>query len=298
MIDYAGKFLRRQQVARGLSPHTLRAYRQDMAQYLTFLEAEGRPDPVQVDNLLLRKFLARLRAADYARTTVARKLASLRSFYRFLCQEGLCETNPMKSVRTPRLHRSLPEFLTEKEVGALLDAPDTTTLLGRRDKAMLEVLYSTGLRAAELVGMDVTDADFVSDVVRVMGKGGKERIAPLGSFAQEALRDYLAARGITLSRAAFTRQPMFLNKAGSRLSARSLQRVIAKYVMLVPSLNRRDISPHTLRHSFATHMLNAGADLRAVQELLGHANIVSTQIYTHLTTESLRRVYEKAHPRA
>ena len=297
-MDHATRFLRRLRAARGLSPHTLRAYRIDLDQFLTFLRLEGRPDPLAVDNLLLRKFLAQLRAADYARTTVVRKLASLRSFYRFLCREGFCETNPIASVRTPRLRRRLPEFLTEREVAQLLAAPDPSDLLGLRDRAMLETLYSTGLRASELVSLDVRDVDLLSEVVKTMGKGGRERLAPLGSYALEAIGDYLAARGISRRRVPFTRLPLFLNRFGTRLSSRSLQRVLEKYVKRLSSLGRRHITPHTLRHTFATHLLNAGADLRSVQELLGHANVVSTQVYTHLTTENLRRVYEKAHPRA
>ena len=294
--------MRRLEAARGLSAHTLRAYRSDLNQFLTFLELENRPDPVSVDNLLLRKFLAQLRAADYSRATIARKLSSLRAFYRFLCQEGFCETNPILSVRTPRLQRRLPEFLTGAEVSRLLAAPDTSTVPGLRDKAMLETLYSTGLRASELVSLDVSDIDFLAEVVKTMGKGRKERLAPLGSYAVKAIGDYLSARGISLRSAPFTRLPLFINlsrnRPGTRLSARSLQRVIEKYVKALPSFGRRRITPHTLRHTFATHLLNAGADLRSVQELLGHSDIVSTQIYTHLTTESLRKVYEKAHPRA
>jgi len=297
-VDHAARFLRRLRVARGLSPSTLRAYRVDLRQFLTFLRLEGRPDPVAVDNLLLRKFLARLRGAGYARATLVRKLASLRAFYRFLCQEGLCETNPIAALRTPRLPRRLPEFLTGKEIAQLLAAPDVSKPLGLRDRAILETLYSTGLRASELVNLNVADVDLLGEVVRAMGKGRRERLAPLGRYALDALRDYLAARGISPRRVPFTRAPLFLNRFGGRLSARSLQRVLERYVRRLPSLGRRRITPHTLRHTFATHLLNAGADLRSVQELLGHRNIVSTQIYTHLTTENLRKVYEKAHPRA
>jgi tyrosine recombinase XerC len=286
------------EAAKGLSPHTLRAYRVDLQQFLAFIEHEGQRDPVGVDRLLLRKFLACLRAAQYSRRTVARKLATLRSFYRFLCREGLCETNPILAVRTPKLERRLPSFLTNAEVKQLLEAPNPRTTAGLRDRAILEVLYSTGLRASELVGLDVSDLDFVSEVVRAKGKGSKERIAPLGSYALQALEDYLLARGITKSRAAFTALPLLLNRQGTRLTARSLQRILVKYARSVPSLSSKRISPHTLRHTFATHMLNAGADLRAVQELLGHASIVSTQIYTHLTMDSLKKVYDRAHPRA
>ena len=298
MSDHVARFLLRMRAARGLSAHTLRAYEVDLRQFRTFLEMERRPDPTAVDNLLVRKFLAQLRAAQYSRATVVRKLASLRTFYRFLCQEGLCEANPIAAARSPRMQRRLPEFLTGTEIAHLLDAPDASTLQGLRDRAILETLYSTGLRAAELVALDVVDVDWVAEVVKAMGKGGRERLAPLGRYALEVLRKYLSARGIPPLRAPFTRAPLFINRFGGRLTARSLQRILAKYVKAVPALGRRHISPHTLRHTFATHLLNAGADLRSVQELLGHRNIVSTQIYTHLTTESLRRIYEKAHPRA
>ncbi len=298
MIDYRARFLKRIEAARHLSPHTIRAYRNDLQQYLVFIEHDRQPDPVKVDRLLLRKFLAYLRAAKYSRRTVARKLATLRSFYRFLCREGLCETNPILAVRTPRQEKRLPSFLTGDEVRQLLESPDLKTTPGLRDRAILEVLYSTGLRAAELVGLDLTDVDFISEIVRAKGKGDRERIAPLGSYALSALDAYLLARGIARSRASFTPGPLFANRFGTRLTSRSLQRILEKYVRAMPSLSGKHISPHTLRHTFATHMLNAGADLRSVQELLGHSNIVSTQIYTHLTTDSLKKVYEKTHPRA
>ena len=304
MTDYAARFLKRIEAARHLSPHTVRAYRIDLGQYLAFIEHDRQPDPTQVDRLLLRKFLAALRSARYSRRTVARKLAALRAFYRFLCREGICETNPILAVRTPRLEKRLPSFLTDDEVKQLLESPDPKTKAGKlavaglRDRAILETLYSTGLRASELVGLDVMDVDFVSEIVRAKGKGNKERIAPLGSYALNALDAYLLARRITKSRAAFTVGPLFANRLGTRLTSRSLQRILEKYVRAIPSLSGRHISPHTLRHTFATHLLNAGADLRSVQELLGHSSIVSTQIYTHLTTDSLKKVYEKAHPRA
>lgn len=291
-------FLRRQEAVRRLSPHTMRAYKIDLGQFLAFMEREGSPDPQTVDRLLMRKYLASLRSKEYARSTVVRKLACLRAFYRFLCREGFCRTNPILSVRSPRTDRKLPAVLTNDELSDLLEAPDTRTLAGLRDKAILETLYSTGLRASELMSLNVDEIDFMSEVVPVTGKGGKQRLAPLGGFAVQALGDYLSARGISSGRAGFIREPLFLNRFGKRLTTRGLQRIIEKYVRETPSINAKGISPHTLRHTFATHLLNAGADLRSVQELLGHSNIVTTQIYTHLTTENLKKIYDKAHPRA
>ena len=292
----ADKFLRHLSDVRQLSPHSTRAYAQDIGQFLRFLRERGRPDPAKVDRLAIRAFLAALRSADYSARTVARKLASLRAWYKYLCREGFCATNPIVAVRTPRLERRLPNVLSSAEVAALLAAPDPSTTMGLRDRALLETLYSTGLRASELMSLDVEGVDFVSEIVRVVGKGRKERICPLGSHAVAAMDAYLLARGISKSRAAFTRQPLWVSRLGTRLTTRSLQRVLEKHIA-VAGLSRR-ATPHTLRHSFATHLLERGADLRSVQELLGHASIVSTQIYTHLTTQRLKEVYEKAHPRA
>jgi tyrosine recombinase XerC len=297
-MQYISLLLKRIAAARGLSPHTQRAYRIDLGQYQVFIEHEGQSDPTKVDRLLVRKFLATLRSANYSKATILRKLAAVRAFYKFLCRDGHCDTNPMLSVRSPKRDRRLPTFLTDDDVSRLLNAPDPATTLGLRDKAILETLYSTGLRASELVSIDVNELDLISEVVRVVGKGNKERLAPLGSYAINAIENYLLARGVPRSRQTFTALPLFVNKRGTRLTTRSLQRVLEKHVRAVPEFGAKRVTPHTLRHTFATHMLNAGADLRAVQELLGHSNIVSTQVYTHLTTDALKKVYEKAHPRA
>ena len=292
----AGRFLSRLETERGFSSHTLTAYRRDLRQFSDFLAQEGRTDVGEVDHLLLRRFLAHLREKDYARTTIARMLASLRSFFGFLCAEGFADANPVKAVRTPRLEKRLPHFLTTGEVERLLNAPDASATAGKRDRAIFETLYSTGARVSELVGMDVNDLDFISDLVLVRGKRRKERLCPLGRYAVEALSDYLATRGVGKERIGFVREPLFLNKQGTRLSDRSVRRMLDKYLGLA-DLSAKT-SPHTLRHSFATHLLTAGADLRSVQELLGHATLSSTQIYTHLTPERLKDVYDKAHPRA
>ena len=299
MQEHIARFLHRLEHEKQFSVHSLRAYASDLKQFSEFAHASAEPGgsfrgPGSVDALLLRRYLAELRRQDYARTTIARKLAALRSFYRFLCREGLVETNPVVAVRTPKLPRRLPHVLTTDEVKQLLDAPDTTTEAGKRDQAIVETLYSTGLRSGELVRLNVQDVDFLSGVMRTMGKRRKERIAPLGSYAAAAIEDYLFARGISPGRARSREVPLFLNRFGKRLTGRSVQRILDKYILQV-GLDGKT-SPHTLRHSFATHLLENGADLRAVQELLGHSNLSTTQVYTHLTTEHLKKVYERAHP--
>ncbi len=289
-------FLKRLRHERNFSAHTLRAYELDLEHFLAFMHENRVRRLSRVNHLLVRKFLAALRRRRYSKSTINRKLSALRSFFKYLNREGFLAANPMAAVRTPKVGRTLPRFLTKKEVAALLHAPDLSRDDGKRDRAIFETLYSTGLRVSELVGLNVDDVDFVSEVARVAGKGRKERISLLGSFAVRALEEYLRTRGITKSRAPFRNEPLFLNRFGTRLSARSIARIIDKHVNRA-SL-RGGVSPHSLRHSFATHMLDAGADLFAVQEFLGHASITSTQIYTHLTTERLKEVYDKAHPRA
>lgn len=260
------------------------------------------PDPREMDRLLLRAspeavrdFLGFMHTRHYSKTTVARKLATLRSYFKFLNRRGLSSANPMLTIRTPKLDKRLPKFMTEQQVNELLRTPCDTHVLGARDRAMLEVIYSSGLRVGELVGMNLPDVDFVSAVVRVRGKGRKERLTPIGQTALAALRKYLALRG-PIATANPAETALFLNKHGRRLSARSVRRKLDQYLRQA-NLDA-DISPHTLRHSFATHMLNHGADLRAVQELLGHQSLNTTQIYTHLTTPRLREAYDQAHPRA
>lgn len=292
----ARQFLRRLADERNYSEHTLRAYRRDLGRFFEFMEAGGQRSVHDVDHLTLRRFLATLREREYARSTIARMLATLRSFFNFLCQEGYCDANPVKAVRTPRQDRKLPHWLTTEEVRRLLDAPDTGALAGKRDRAILETLYSTGARVSELVALDVRDVDFISDLAIVRGKRKKERVCLLGRYAIEALGDYLAARGIAPERAGFVRQPLFLNLQGTRLSDRSVRRALDKHIATA-NLSART-SPHTLRHSFATHLLSGGADLRSVQELLGHESLATTQIYTHLATDTLMEAYRKAHPRA
>lgn len=290
-------FLVRLEQERNYSPHTLRAYRADLAEFAAFLEEAGVGGPQAVTHLVLRKLLAQLRSRGVSKRTVARKLAALRSFFRFLCKEGVVGSNPVAAVRTPRREKRLPQVLGDEEVARLLEAPAGDDLASLRDRAILETLYSTGMRVSELVSLDVRDVDFFAEIAKVMGKRRKERMCPLGQYALRALRAYLEARGISQVKAPTCAEPLFLNlRRGTRLTARSIARMLAK--RLAEANLSAKITPHSLRHSFATHMLDRGADLRAVQELLGHASLSSTQIYTHLSAERLRQVYNKAHPLA
>lgn len=279
-------FLQKLAVEKNYSEHTLLNYRLDLEEFFLFL---GHDDVKAVDYPVLRRFLAHLRAKDLKPRSVARKLSSLRSFFKYLQREGVIEKNPAALLQTPKLDKTLPHFMTEQDAVRLMDAPAGDTLSDRRDKAIVETLYSAGIRVSELVGMSVTDVDLISNVIKVFGKGKKERIVPMGEKACAALTDYLAARGSEA-------KAVFLNKSGGRLTARSVRNIINKHITRQSVAQK--VHPHMLRHSFATHMLDHGADLRCVQELLGHVNLSTTQIYTHLTTDRLRQVYAKAHPRA
>ncbi len=290
MIDrFIDKFLNYLKVEKNMSGHTVLNYAVDLKDFAKFLGDEA--DINSVEYLTLRKFLAELKAKNYSKRTVARKLACLRSFFRFLYREGHVKSNSMLGISTPKLDKKLPIFLDEDEVSKLLEAPDEKEASGLRDKAMLETIYSSGLRISELVGLNTDSIDFIGGVLKVFGKGKKERLVPIGDRALRCIRRYLEKRGDAKSR-----QAVFLNKSGTRITDRSVRRILKKYIHIT-SL-RQDISPHTLRHSFATHLLNRGADLRSVQELLGHMNLSTTQIYTHVTSERLKSVYDKAHPRA
>ncbi len=279
-------FLQKLAVEKNYSEHTLLNYRLDLEEFFLFLSHD---DVKAVDYPVLRRFLAHLRAKDLKPRSVARKLSSLRSFFKYLQREGVIEKNPAALLQTPKLDKTLPHFMTEQDAVRLMEAPAGDTLSDRRDKAIVETLYSAGIRVSELVGMSVTDVDLISNVIKVFGKGKKERIVPMGEKACAALTDYLAARGSEA-------KAIFLNKSGGRLTARSVRNIINKHITRQSVAQK--VHPHMLRHSFATHMLDHGADLRCVQELLGHVNLSTTQIYTHLTTDRLRQVYAKAHPRA
>lgn len=289
MQDYINKYLAHIEHNRNFSSQTVRAYRNDLNQYLSFLVAEKCHDPGDVTRLFLRGFLAFLKKQDYSKTTIARKVVSVRSLYKYLCREGILKCNPLENIRAPKLDKKLPGFMSVTEAETLLNLPGLNSVPGVRDRAIMETLYSTGMRVSEVVGIDIEDIDYFNEVVKVRGKGKKERLQPVGNHALDAIRSYLSKRGSD-------NKALFLNKRGGRLTGRSVARMLEKYVKMAGlSLN---ISPHTFRHSFATHLLDRGADLRSVQELLGHANLSTTQIYTHITTERLKQVYDKAHPRA
>ena len=291
------RFLRYLKNERNASELTIKSYREDLTILNGyFIDTMGRsPDPGSISPLDLRGYVAALHEAGYAPTSISRRLASLRSFFKFAQREGLADSNPAKPLRNPRRQRKLPHFLSSDEIGMLLSAPPTSQPMGQRDSAILETLYSAGLRVSELVGINLNDLDLEDGLVRVRGKGKKERLAPLGSFAVKAMQNWLRMRAPDKKEAGRD-GAVFLNKFGKRLTTRSIGRMLEKYLKLT-GLDLRT-SPHTLRHSFATHLLNGGADIRSVQELLGHKSLVTTQIYTHVSTAGLKQAYEKAHPRA
>ncbi|MEZ5979518.1 MAG: tyrosine recombinase XerC [Planctomycetota bacterium] len=288
-------WLRHRATTRGTSDHTERAYRADLVDLATVLGAYGLDRPEDVGPRQLRRWLARLDERGLAKSSVQRKLSAARGFYRHLVREGALEVHPATGLRGGRKAKRLPSALTEGEIEELLRAPDMTKPHGTRDRALLEVMYSGGTRAAETVGLDRRDLDLERGLARVRGKGRKERLAPLGSFAVAALRDHLADPRRPAP-AEDHREAVFLSNAGTRLTTCSLQRIVTGLALRAGI--RRRTTPHTLRHSFATHLLERGADLRSVQELLGHAHLVTTQVYTHVSAEHLREAYEKAHPRA
>jgi integrase/recombinase XerC len=293
------QFLRYMATERNASDLTIKAYREDLFGLLDWLEATRgdvpRPDALSPQDL--RAFQAALQQAEYARTTIARKLASLRSFYRFAMREGIASSNPAKPLRNPRRQRKLPHVLSSTEVGRLLLAPPASATAGLRDRAILETMYSAGLRVSELVALRDGDLDLHEQIVRVRGKGRKERISPLGSYAIRAIKRYTSVRVRDPKTEALGREAsVFVNRFGRILTTRSVGRMLEKHISTA-ELDTRT-SPHTLRHSFATHLLDRGADIRSVQELLGHKSLATTQIYTHVSAANLRKVYEKAHPRA
>ncbi len=292
------RFLRFLKAERNASELTIKSYREDLESMVEFLEdLAGRSlQPSDVSPPDLRKFVSALHEASYAASTIARKLASARSFFRFAQREGLIDHNPAKPLRNPRRQRKLPHFLTTNEIGKLLSAPSDSDSMGLRDRAILEVMYSAGLRVSELVGINDVDLDLEEGIVRVRGKGKKERLSPLGSYAVRAIQSWTRKRKLSRETQQLPSAPLFVNKFGNRITTRSIARMIEKYLKET-GLDLRT-SPHTLRHSFATHLLDRGADIRSVQELLGHKSLITTQIYTHVSTTGLRQVYEQAHPRA
>ena len=277
---------------RNVSQHTLNAYRSDLAQMLSFVQREkgAAASALDVDHLLLRRYLSELSKLS-KKSSIGRKLAAIRSFFRFLLRRGTISKNPAELVATPKKEQHLPFHLDIDQTTSLMEAPDEEQKHALRDRAILELLYSSGLRVSELTGLNISEIDLSGGMVRVMGKGGKERIVPVGSRAVEALQAYLAQRDN-----AGTKAPLFLNTRGGRINRRSVARIVDTHVLRIAAFKR--ISPHTLRHTFATHMLEGGADLRAIQELLGHASLSTTQKYTHVSIDRLMEVYDKAHPKA
>jgi integrase/recombinase XerC len=291
-------FLRHLSLERNASPHTVKSYREDLQQAAEFFGKSLGGTEANIERIttrLVRAYLAWLHEQKYARTTITRRLAAVRSWFRFLGRQGRLSSNPADALRGPRQERKLPHFLTEQHLLKLLDAPENGQALGRRDRAILETLYSAGLRVSELTGLNVEDVDLDAGLAVIRGKGKRERLAILGKPATKALREWLAVRSQTLAKRSQMHPAVFLNKNGTRLTSRSVGRLLAKY-LLRAGLDPRT-SPHTLRHSFATHLLSNGADLRAVQEMLGHASIGTTQIYTHVDRTRLKAMHKQFHPR-
>jgi integrase/recombinase XerC len=294
-----GDFEKHLRDERRVSEHTLRNYLSDLEQFASFLASAmpGVRRPEEVDTLALRTYLGYLHQKGISKASVMRKLAALRTFFRFLHREGRVASNPAKALHTPRQVRKVPRVLSEAESVALVEAPPSPedhSLAGLRDRALLELLYATGMRASEVVGLDMERLLLSDRIIRVWGKGRKERVVPFGEPAARAVEAYLAARPD--AGALGPASPVFCNLKGGRLTSRSLQRIVEKYLKIAPM--DKDASPHTLRHSFATHLLSRGADLRAIQELLGHESLSTTQKYTHVAASHLKAVYDSAHPRA
>jgi len=309
MKAHLEEFLDHLRLNENASAHTVRAYESDLSQFLVFLSrhlATRRADlaATAFDHLHIRAFLGDIHKRGNSRASAARKLAAIRTFGRYLRREGAIEGDPAALVGTPRREQRLPAHLGEAEMSRLLEMPDVSLPLGRRDRAILELFYASGLRLSELVGLGLEDVNLSTRVVRVLGKGGKERIVPFNRSAEAAIRAWLkdreeivvAATQLVTRRSRRTADPLFLNYKGSRLSTRSVDRLVRKYVAACST--RFGISPHALRHSFATHLLERGADLRAIQELLGHARLSTTQRYTHVNSAQLIDAYKKAHPKA
>ncbi len=302
--DLLDEFMHWLEAVKGASEHTLRAYSGDLSGFGAFLAEHTLPDGraalsafPDIDRLTIRAYLARLHGT-LSKRSIARFLSSLRSFYKHLLRQGITSDNPVLGIRSMRLDKRIPTVLSDTDIEALLAAPDTEEPMGLRDLAILELLYSTGMRISEMVSLDVDTVDLLSEVVVVRGKGKKERLLPVGRYALSAMHQYLVVRHTFLESPSPKADPsaLFLGRRGTRLSARSVNRMLDKYIArcgLSPK-----VSAHTLRHSFATHLLDAGADLRSVQELLGHANLATTQIYTHVSAARMKEIYDRAHPRA
>ena len=292
------------EVERNLSPHTRRSYISDIRQFQEFLfennstvEKGSADSNIQLDHMVLRAFLAFLYRKKVKKVTISRKIASLRAFFKYLLREGRVPYNPADMIQAPKVEKYLPAFLSVDEVFSLVGVTFSADVFGLRDKAVVELLYSSGVRVGELTGLNVGDIDWPSNLMKVRGKGRKERIVPIGGPAMNALKDYVGKRG-TLMRTGSSNgeNPLFLNRFGARITTRSIARIVDKYV-LVSGINKK-ISPHALRHTFATHLMDGGADMRVIQELLGHESLSTTQKYTSMSIDKLLEVYDKAHPKA
>jgi integrase/recombinase XerC len=297
MQEIFNRYIQYLEAERNASPYTVRNYKDDLLDFLYFLKKK-KIDPLnetKVDRHVLRDYLSELVERGIAKASIARKLSAIRSFYRYLVREEIIPKNPVEQVSSPKLDKRLPSFLTQEEMEKLLGAPDLSTPLGQRDRAFLELLYASGLRVSELVGLTLEQIDLESNEIRVWGKGSKERVVLMGEPAAAALKDYLNQGRVELLGKKKS-QALFLNRYGQPLPERSVQRILQQYAKKV-GIGKR-VHPHMLRHTFATHLLDGGADLRVVQELLGHARLSSTQIYTHVTKGQARKVYLAAHPLA
>ncbi len=291
-------FLKYLENTKNYSRHTLVAYRTDLGHFQHFLTEIGPGEwTVQaVDGRVIRQFLGSLLSKGFARRSIARSLASLKSFFKYLHKQGRREGNPTANIVTPKLEKRLPEFLDEKAASSLMSQPDSTTVVGLRDIAILEILYGCGLRQSELIGLRISDVDFSNNTISVIGKGAKQRIIPLGRKAKNALLHYLRRRGELVHRRNVEVHSVFLSATGKKLQPRTVYTIARTYIGKVSEVRKK--SPHVLRHSFATHLLDRGADLRAVKDLLGHESLSTTQVYTHVSVERLKKIYAQTHPKA
>ncbi len=294
MSDKLTKFLDFLKYEKNASPHTVSGYQRDLLQFKNYLKNK-KLNWEQADNIVIRGFLAILYEKKVKKSTSSRKLAAIRSFYQFCIQKKWMADNPAKIVSTPKQEKTVPSFLTEEEMAEFLDFPRSEKVLDLRDKAMLELLYASGIRVSELIGLNLEDLNFDERLIRVKGKGKKERMIPFGRTAEESLQIYISRR-MMINKGKIDEGALFLNYRGQRLSTRSVERTVSFYIQR--SAVRRKISPHSLRHSFASHLLSRGADLRVIQELLGHESLATTQKYTHMDLRHLLEVYKKSHPRS
>jgi integrase/recombinase XerC len=298
LTTWIESYLRYVERERNFSSHTIEAYARDLRQFVLFLEQDDPEvvtDPARIDHNVLRSYLGLLLDNGAAKKSIVRKISTLRSFFKFTVRRGFLQVNPAKNIITPKLEKKLPQVLDEQTARALMEAPDQETFAGVRDTALLELLYSTGMRRGELVGLNLSDVDYRQSIVKVTGKGNKQRMLPFGSKAKTALLRYVRLREQSPS-VSKNEHAVFISEKGVRLYPTAVNEIVKKYLARISEIKQK--SPHVLRHSFATHLLDRGADIAAVKELLGHERLSTTQIYTHLTSERLKKVYQQAHPKA